>query len=290
MVEEPVKRLAVAAIKGAENILNEAEEKLNLSLKTRGLKRDINFHHFFPVTYGLNSWQVKNLSHLGKLLKDIKKLLPTQIPFEKNWLPYLGDALNAGIAAIFAQEILVFLSQLENKKDNEVEKIYSYFTKKALSHIKKREPSGFVVVIGKAPSLKKASQLVEMIKGKKLVAFLIGDEKRESLAYQAFLHPTSKIEFLTILNDSFVFLGNELFNITPFFGFLVKFSLAYGKFRPGQSREILNFIKENLFSFLLVLGKITDKKAANIAGAISFGVQSVGQTYIPQLLPIHSLP
>jgi len=49
--------------------------------------------------------KIETLGGLIDLLEEAKRLLPP-LPENKLWLPYLGHTLDAGMAALFADEII----------------------------------------------------------------------------------------------------------------------------------------------------------------------------------------
>ena len=57
------------------------------------------------MIYSFTGEKVQTLGDLRRILRRAKELLPAR-PSEKVWLPYLGNALDAGVAALFACEII----------------------------------------------------------------------------------------------------------------------------------------------------------------------------------------
>jgi acetyl-CoA synthase len=57
------------------------------------------------VIYSLTGMKVETLEDMKKPLEFARKLLPPHVK-GKNHLPYLGPLLDAGMAAIFAFEIM----------------------------------------------------------------------------------------------------------------------------------------------------------------------------------------
>ena len=61
--------------------------------------------YFLPVIYSFTGEKMQTLADLRRILKRAKELLPAR-PSDKVWLPYLGNTLDAGVAALFACEII----------------------------------------------------------------------------------------------------------------------------------------------------------------------------------------
>ena len=106
--------VAGAAIRGAKVITKEAEDFLNKAIKEKGPDTKIGFPEtafFLPMANALLAAEVKTLKEAQAVLDYAKGLLP-QAPKDKLWLPYLGDALDAGIATLLAEEIIMVLRYL----------------------------------------------------------------------------------------------------------------------------------------------------------------------------------
>jgi acetyl-CoA synthase len=278
MVEEPVKALAQAAIEGAQEIVKEASRKLEAFLSRN---KDFRFSEaFLPISFGLKGKAIKKLSDLREVVKEAQKLLPRTKVSDSLWLPYLGDALNAGMSTLFAEEVMEMLKIWQGLSQplNEtfIEEIHSLLADGLIE--------GLVAVIGSAPSVEKAEELLNLLKEKKLFAFFIG------LSGKSVMEQVGGKFSSSHTGDYLLSLSDEISGMAQFLGLLVQIALQEGNIKPGEARKLLSYIKNEIFAFIIVLGELTPPKAANIAGAISFGVQSVGQVYIPQLLPIHSLP
>ncbi|MDZ4063597.1 MAG: CO dehydrogenase/CO-methylating acetyl-CoA synthase complex subunit beta, partial [Coriobacteriia bacterium] len=100
------KIIASAAIRGAHSIVGKAEQALAEAMEAHGATTAVEFPntgYYLPVIYGLTGEKVERLSDMDKVLDMARDLLP-EAPTEKVWLPYLGPALDAGIATLLAEE------------------------------------------------------------------------------------------------------------------------------------------------------------------------------------------
>ena len=109
------KTIASAAIRGAHKIVNRAEDNLNKALEGFGADKKVEFPNtgfFLPVIYAMTATKVEKLSDLQTVLGYCKDLLPPK-PTDNVWLPYLGNALDAGMATLFADEIIESIKYLD---------------------------------------------------------------------------------------------------------------------------------------------------------------------------------
>ena len=108
--------IATRAIRGAHKLVLRAEAELGQAIKEKGPQTKVEFPntgYYLPVSYGILGLKVETLEGLRLLLEEAKKLLPP-IPDEKLWLPYLGRTLDAGMATLFADEIIEALKYIQN--------------------------------------------------------------------------------------------------------------------------------------------------------------------------------
>ena len=98
------KLICSSAIDGAVEWVARAEQVLNRAIEAEGEDRQAGFPetaYFLPVIYSFTGEEVGTLGQLREMLKKAKELLPAR-PSDEVWLPYLGNALDAGVAALFA--------------------------------------------------------------------------------------------------------------------------------------------------------------------------------------------
>ena len=90
--------IATSAIRGAQDIIAEADKQLQLALKELGPDKSVAFPttvYFLPIIYGLTGHKVEKIKDLVLPLQRAKSLVPS-LPQENLWLPYLGETLDAG--------------------------------------------------------------------------------------------------------------------------------------------------------------------------------------------------
>src|SRR3972149_1589939 len=149
--------VAGAAIRGARKIVTEAETLYKKALTEKGSDTKVEFPEtafFLPMANALMGLEIKTLKEIAPVLEHAKSLLPAE-PGEELWLPYLGPALDAGIATLLGEEIIVairYLYEQEPQAD-----CNGFFTDTILrtlgiQFVDGRMP-GFAAILGAAPDV-----------------------------------------------------------------------------------------------------------------------------------------
>ncbi|MFO8061222.1 MAG: CO dehydrogenase/CO-methylating acetyl-CoA synthase complex subunit beta, partial [Bacillota bacterium] len=110
------KLIASAAIRGAHEVAERAEKELQLALETYGEDQRVEFPntaYYLPVYYAMTGEKVETVGELRRMMDRVKSLLPS-VPAEKMWMPYLGHTLDAGMATLFADEIIESIKYLQD--------------------------------------------------------------------------------------------------------------------------------------------------------------------------------
>lgn len=278
--------IATSAIKGAHKIIVEAEEKWQEAMESKGENEAVEFPntgYFLPVIYGFTGEKVEKVKDIKKILKMSKDLLP-EIPDENHWLPYLGGTLDAGIATLFAEEIIEALKYVIGP--NPVEGIWLgaaddiIMRERGIEFVDGSAP-GFAAIAGAAPDIETASNLARELQEKSLYVFLAGkSQDNKSMAEQ--------------LNEAGVQLGwdtrlvpfsKEIYGHIYSLGFATRAAMAFGGVQPGDYERMLLYNKNRIFAFVMALSEVSDEDYATAAGAISYGFPTIAHTDIPQILP-----
>ena len=96
------------AILGAKEAVARARAMLARAVEAAGPDEPVRFPntaYYLPVIYSLTGEKVEKLSDLEPVLARCESLLP-EPPSKETWLPYLGNALDAGMATLFAFETI----------------------------------------------------------------------------------------------------------------------------------------------------------------------------------------
>jgi len=285
--------IAAAAIRGAHKIIDRAENKLNEVIEGYGKDHAVAFPntgYFLPVIYGMTGMKVENVADMEKVMVKCKELLPPLVK-EKNWFPFLGWTLDAGMATLFAEEIIEAIKYIETP-DLYVtgpEPVNGNIWLGAANDIILRERGiefvdgtapGFAAIVGAAPTNEWAVRIARELQEKNLYVFMSADNDGVSMAEQ--LHeegvqlgwPTRLVSF-----------GKDISATVFAAGFATRAALSFGGIEPGDYSRILMYNRARVFAFVLPLMEVDDEKYANAAGAINWGFPVIAHTDIPEILP-----
>ncbi len=279
------KLIAGAAIRGAHKIFKQAEEKLNQAIEEKGKDAKVEFPntgYYIPIIYSMLGIPVKTLADFGPVMEECRKLLPP-VPDDKFWVPYLGPALDAGMATLFAEEIIEACKYLIGP--NPVDGIWLgaaddiILRERGIEFVDGSAP-GFAAIVGAAPDTETAVKIARQLQEKSLYVFMSGH--------------TNGLAFAEQLAEGGVQMGWET-RLVPFgkgitstiysLGFAARAALSFGGVKEGDFTRNLRYNKNRIFAFVMALGEIDDEKYANAAGAINYGFPAITDTDIPEILP-----
>ncbi|MFA5867032.1 MAG: acetyl-CoA decarbonylase/synthase complex subunit alpha/beta [Actinomycetota bacterium] len=282
------KIIASAAIRGAHALVGRAEKALDEAIKAKGEAEPFSLPdtaYYLPVIYAMTGQKCKTLGDLPPIIEKAKALLPDE-PTARVWLPYLGPALDAGMATLFAEEIIEAMKYVMGP--NPVDGIWLGATDDVIVRtqgIKLVDGSmpGFAAVVGAAPTTEQAVQLATDLRERNILLFMAGETDGKTMAEQ--------------LEEAGVQMGWDVY-LVPFgrditaaiyaLGVAARAAMTFGGITPGgmkEARDILMYNKNRVFAFVIALGEVDDEKYATAAGAINFGFPVVADTDIPQILP-----
>jgi len=279
------KLIATAAIDGAVEWVARAEGLLDQAVAQHGEDATIGFPdtaYFLPVIYSFTGQQVGTLADARAALRRAKQLLPTR-PSDRTWLPYLGNALDAGAAALFACEIIEACRTLVGPppaRDIWLGAASDIIMRERGIEFVDGTAPGFAAITGAAPSLEIAVTIARELQEKNLYVFMGGS--------------TGGVQFAEQLQQAGVQLGWET-RLIPFgpdvsaliyaLGFANRAALSFGGVQPGDFAANLRYNKDRVFAFVLALGEVDAEKYAVAAGAINYGFPVIADTGIPEILP-----
>jgi len=288
-VANEAKEFAAGAINGAHAIVSTADQRLQKVLDMKDSNEVVGSpgtKYFLPVYYGLTGEKILKLGHLKKAIEEAKSLL-RDVPADELYLPYLGSALDAGVAALFAQEVIEALVPLIEPKPPKKPWLGApsdRMVSEQGNKIIKKRVAGFVTFIGAAPSNKIAEELALGLAAENLYVFLVGSNGNVSMAQQL---DEQRVEFGW--DSQLIPLGAMSCSQVHVLGFVVRIAIILGKVNPGDYRRILKYCENNIFGFFMIPGDLDDEKRAAAAGATSFGFLTIAKPYVHQLLPVHTL-
>ena len=279
------KIICTSAIDGAAAFVAQAFAKVEEAAKQKGLDCPVGFpdtNYYLPVIYSFTGRQVRTLSDLKDILEEAKALLPAR-PAENVWLPYLGNTLDAGVAALFACEVIEACKYVIGP--NPVDGIWLgaandvIMRERGIEFVDGTAP-GFAAITGAAPDNATAVKIARELQQKNLYVFMGGS--------------TGGVQFAEQLAAEGIQLGWET-RLVPFgkdvssliyaLGFANRAALSFGGVKPGDFEANLKYNKNRIFAFVIALGEVTPDKYAAAAGAINYGFPVIADTDIPEILP-----
>ncbi|MDP3792029.1 MAG: acetyl-CoA decarbonylase/synthase complex subunit alpha/beta [Candidatus Omnitrophota bacterium] len=278
------KVVAESVIRGAREIYKQASEFLDKAIKEKGTSEKVNFPDtafYLPMANALLGAKVETLKDMVPILEHAKSLLP-EMPSEKVWLPYLGDALNAGMATLFNEEIIVALRYLYNKEpQKDCNGFFSDTILRTLGiQLVDGRMAGFAAVLGAAPDNKTAVDIIRQLQERSILIFVGSSVKGRSIIDQLI---EEKIQMGW--ENYIVPYGRDTISGIYALNWAIRAALTFGGIKSGDASKCLMYTKERVFAFGLVLGELDDIKYATGAGAINMGFPIIADTDIPEIKP-----
>ncbi len=280
------KIIASAAIRGAHKIVEQAEQMLTKAIEQKGKDCKVEFPntgYYIPIIYSVTGRAVEKLADFENVMnEEIKPLLPEPVD-EDMWLPYLGPALDAGMATLFAEEIIEACKYLIGP--NPVDGIWLgaaddvILRERGIQFVDGSAP-GFAAIVGSAPDVETAVKIARKCQERSLYVFMAGHNNGTTFAEQL-VEAGVELGWDTRL----VPFGREITAAIYAAGFAARVALSYGGIPAGDFRRNLLYNKDRVFAFVIPLGKVTDEWYATAAGAINFGFPVIADSDIPEILP-----
>ncbi|MBF0488304.1 MAG: CO dehydrogenase/CO-methylating acetyl-CoA synthase complex subunit beta [Nitrospirae bacterium] len=284
------KIIASGAIRGAHKVFNNAEQLLFKHIAEKGDDYVFEFPDtafYLPLIYAMTGFAVKTLKDMKEALMMAKALLHPE-PTDKEWTPYLGEALDSGMATLFAEEIWLamrYLEGLEPEKDPVTGLVYNGFITDTIQRnlgiqlVDGRMP-GFAAIIGAAPDDDTAARIVRELQEKNILVFLSGMSNGETITRQL---QRKKVELGW---DVYVVpLGTQTEHTLYALDWAVRAAMIYGGVKPGDYKGCLKYTKDRVFAFALPMGPLDDVKWATGAGAINMGFPAICDSDVPVIHP-----
>jgi acetyl-CoA synthase len=287
------KIIASAGIRGAHKIVERADKKLKESIDKWGPNQDVAFPntgYYLPIIYGMLGRKVEKLKDMESVISVCKNLLPAPVK-EKYHLPYLGPALDAGMATFFAEEMFEAIKYIENPnvyvKGEDV--IDSNFWLGAADDIIMRKRGvefvdgtapGFAAILGAPEDPKVAAKIALELQEKNLYVFMGATTDGRSMPEQL-ISQGVQVGWGTRL----VPFGPESSAAVFAIGFATRAAMSFGGIEPGDYRKILIYNKDRIFAFAITFGYVSDDWYANGLGCVNYGFPIIADTPIPEILP-----
>jgi acetyl-CoA synthase len=290
--------IATRAIRGANRIVQEAEDLLEKALTEHGPDTEVAFPntaYYLPVINGFTGMEVSKLGELPAVVDQARKLLHP-LPRSRLWTPYLGEALDSGVATLLAEEAIMgtkyALGEQPEKLDGYPDLVTAggegycngpiddvQLRAWGIQLVDGRMP-GFAAIVGAAKSNEVAVKIVRELQMRNILVFLCGNVNGRSVIHQLLE------EGVEMSYDTYIIpFGTDTISAIYPLGFATRSALTFGGLKGGQARDMLLYNKFRVFAFVLALGEVDDLKYATAAGAISYGFPAIADTVIPEVLP-----
>jgi acetyl-CoA synthase len=284
------KIIASAAIRGSHILVKKAGEMLEKAIAEKGAQFSFEFPdtaYYFPLIYAMTGFPVKTLSDMKVALGMAKEQLHAE-PDEHLWKPYLGEALDSGMASLFAEEIMMalrYINGLEPVTDPETGYVYNGFITDTIQRslgiqLADGTMPGFAAVIGAAPDDDTAVKIIRELQEKNILIFLSGQSNGNSVTKQL-LRKNVELGWETRI----VPVGPDTEHTIYPLDWSIRASLIFGGKKPGDFRGHLKYTKDRVFAFALVLGELDEIKWTTGAGAINMGYPAICDTDVPVIHP-----
>jgi acetyl-CoA synthase len=284
------KIIASAAIRAAQGLVARAEEMIEKALAEKG--KDFAFEfpdtaYYLPMIYAMTGFPVKTVGDMKVALGFAKEQLH-EVPDETIWKPYLGEALDSGMATLFAEEIILalrYINGIEPCKDPETGYVYNGFITDTIQRnlgiqLVDGTMPGFAAIIGAAPTDDIAVTIVRELQEKNILTFLSGTSNGDCVTRQL-LRKGVELGWDTRI----VPLGPDTEHTLYALDWAIRASLIFGGKKAGDFKEHLKYQKDRVFAFALALGPMDDIKWSTGAGAINMGFPAVCDTDVPVIHP-----
>jgi len=278
------KIIASSAIRGANKIHKEAETFLNKAIKEKGENCEVKFPEtafYLPMAYALLGKEVKTLKE-AKEIVDYSKTLLHEEPSNKIWLPYLGDALDSGVATLLCEEVIMALRCLylqEPQKDCNGFFSDTILRTLGIQLVDGRMP-GFAAILGAAPDNKTAVSIVRELQKRSIMTFVGSSVNGKSIIDQLL---EEKVEMGW---DTYIVpYGRDTLSAIYPLNWAIRGALTFGGHKKGEALKCLEYCKNRVFAFGMLLGELDDIKYATGAGAINMGFPVIADTNVPEIRP-----
>jgi acetyl-CoA synthase len=286
------KIICSAAIRGAQKIIDMAENSYEDAVKKYGKDKEVSFPntaYYLPIIYSMLGAKVEKLGDMEDIFKECRGLMPPVVTGDI-WLPYLAPALDAGMATFFAEEMYESIRYLNEPdlytatEDPTADNFWLgaaddvIFRKRGVEFVDGSAP-GFAAILGTPKDPEMAAKIALELQEKNLYIFMHEQTEGISLPEQL-IKQKQQVGWGTRL----VPFGREYTTAVFAIGFACRVALAFGGVKPGDYAANLKYNKDRTFAFVMAFGEVSDEWYANAAGAINWGFPTISDWDIPEIL------
>jgi len=279
------KQVFTQVIRGAHEWVKQAEEALSKAVAEHGPDKPVGWGpltaYSLPMSYSLMGLEVKTVGELKPQVEHARELLKP-VPSDDLWLPYLGDGLDAGVATMLAQEVLVALRTANGyQTPNGWQGFISdtIMRELGIQLVDGRMP-GFAAILGPAPSTEIAVKVVRELQERSILTFLCANRNGKTMREQMVEGGVFKDDAsLKECWDLYVVpVGPDTLDGIYVLNWSIRSALTFGGHRRGEARNCLDYTKRRINAFAITFGDVSDDWYAIGAGAILMGYPVISDT------------
>jgi acetyl-CoA synthase len=285
------KTIATGAILGSHYYVKQAEALVEKAISEKGADSKFEFPdtaYFLPQIFTMTGFEVRTLGDMKTALDLHTKPLLTDAPQDALYKPYLGEALDAGMAALFAQEVIMAIRYVygqEPVRDDSIDLTYNGFISDTILRnlgvqLVDGSMPGYVCIIGAANDDEHAVKIARELQEKNILTLMCGNVNGDSMTKQL-LRKDVQLGWDTRL----VPLGPEVEHAIYALHWAARAGITFGGMKGGDYKKILKYSKDKVFAFAMVLGPLNDRIWTTGAGAINMGFPAVCNTDVPVVHP-----
>ncbi|WP_456418671.1 CO dehydrogenase/CO-methylating acetyl-CoA synthase complex subunit beta, partial [Methanocaldococcus infernus] len=247
-----------------ENIIDGAKKVLELTWNTIKDEDDNlklgypGTSYNLPIIYGLLGKKVENVKDLKELIKSLK------IEDEKS----LENALNAGVITLICAEALEALKYAKGKGSGFIPD--EVLRGLGVPLVEKKIPAIFVIV-GSVGDKEKLKKLIEEIQKRNILALFVGKIVKE----------LEEANIEVGLDKLLVPIGEEITKASHAANLAIRAPLIFGNVKPGDTEEIIKYLKERVPAVVLALGELDNITLSAGAGCIKAGIPVITDNDVP---------
>ena len=283
------KVIATGAILGSHYYVKQAEALVEKAITEKGADFAFEFPdtaYFLPQMFAMTGFEVRTVGDMRTALNEKVKPLLTEAPIDHLYVPYLGEALDAGMATLFAQEMIMAIRYIygqEPVKDDSIGLTYNGFISDTILRnlgvqLVDGSMPGYVVIVGAANDDEHALEIARELQQKNILTLMCGNVDGNSMTKQL-LRKGVQLGWDTRL----VPLGPEVEHAIYAVNWAARAGITFGGMKGGDFQKILKYSKDKVFAFVMVLGPLNDRIWTTGAGAIDMGFPAIANTDIPTI-------
>ncbi|MCU0666629.1 MAG: acetyl-CoA decarbonylase/synthase complex subunit alpha/beta [Candidatus Omnitrophica bacterium] len=268
--------------KGNQAVFGLTKDSLEKTIKEKGETTAISFpetNYFFPLANALLKMEVKTLADCRLVLKQVEAIHKNLPASNGMKLEALGGVLHKGLGTLLCEEVLASLEYLYGRHPKQGAGFLSDTLLRALGiQLVDGRIAGIAVILGPAKDAESAVKLVRDFQSRSIVSLLVGNVSGNTFQKQL---ESQKVEIG--LDNYVVSLGDDYLSVIYAVNWAVRAALMYGGQKSGQWKEILNYTKEKVPAFVVLLNHVDEVIVATGLGALAMGFPIISDLDVPQV-------